>query len=285
MFFNKTLPLRVRLIAKRSLFKGQLISSQFRALPEFVIIGAQKSGTSSLYNYLSQHSQIQHPLVHKKEVHFFDGGLDPKKDSYRNGIRWYRAHFPLEKGKNNERIICGEASPLYLFNPLVPNRMKESIPNTKLIVILRDPVERAISHYFHNKRHGLENLSFEEAIMKEEKRVFPAFNNNNFKDFRYIHYSYKMRGQYAEQINRYLKLFPRRNIFITKSSDFFRDPRLKLSHIFDFLGILDESSKLDVTPKNIGKNKHKIDKNMEKYLKSYFYLYNEELYKLIGITF
>ncbi|MEM9227886.1 MAG: sulfotransferase domain-containing protein, partial [Verrucomicrobiota bacterium] len=160
-----------------------------------VIIGAQKSGTTSLYDYLIEHPQLL--PASNKEVHFFDGGLTPELDAFTAGEAWYRAHFPLVSSVQAGQHSL-EATPLYLFNPLVAARMHELIPEVKLIAILRNPTERAISHFFHEKRYGREPLSIAEAMAAEEERLKPAWENEDFKDEAFIHLSYKSRGHYAE---------------------------------------------------------------------------------------
>ena len=120
-------------------------TANWRCLPNRQIVGAQKNGTSSLYRY-----SIQHPNIHKsysKEVHYFDGGLAPKVNSLDLGINWYRAHVPLGAAVK-QGDICLDATPLYLFNPQVAKRIYECIPHNKIIILLRNPIERAISQYF-----------------------------------------------------------------------------------------------------------------------------------------
>src|SRR5579863_6754349 len=120
-------------------------SSRIRLLPDFMIIGTQKGGTTSLYNYLIDHPNIS--SIFKKEPHFFDF-------NFYKGVSWYRAHFPslLEKyyseRVHGQKFITGEASPYYLYHPLVPQRIKETMPTayTKFIVLLRNPIDRAYSH-------------------------------------------------------------------------------------------------------------------------------------------
>ena len=116
-------------------------------LPDFIIIGAQKSGTTSLYRFIVKHPAIA-PAT-KKEVHYFSIW-------YKFGELWYRSHFPTNLSRynfykrTNQKLLSGEASPVYLFYPVVPGRMKELLPDVKLIVILRNPVDRAYSHYHHS---------------------------------------------------------------------------------------------------------------------------------------
>ena len=119
---------------------------RLRMLPDFVIIGAQKSGTSSLYDFVVQHPAIL-PAA-KKELHYFSLG-------YKKGEYWYRLRFPI---RASQKLLSGEASPIYLFYPMVPGRMKKLLPDVKLIVILRNPVDRAYSHYHDTKRKKRETV-------------------------------------------------------------------------------------------------------------------------------
>ena len=120
--------------------------------PNFLIIGAQRCGTTSLYNYLIQHPQIVPSS--KKEVHFFDL-------NFHLGQSWYEKHFP----EVSDNILTGEASPYYIFHPLCPKRIFDYDPSVKLIVILRNPIDRAYSHYRHIVRLGHEPLKFEDALI------------------------------------------------------------------------------------------------------------------------
>jgi len=111
-------------------------------------VGAQKAGTSSLYSYMVQHPQVL-PAA-RKEIHYFDRHYD-------KGLRWYRRHFPLRARLSSERL-SGEASPYYLFHPHAPRRIAETLPDARILMLLRNPANRAISHYFHEARVGREKL-------------------------------------------------------------------------------------------------------------------------------
>src|SRR5262245_3882775 len=143
-------------------------TSSLRLLPNFIIIGTQKGGTSSLYRYLMQHPLIKPSFM--KDVHYFDL-------HFAEGDNWYRARFPLSlykyylKQVKKQEIITGEASPYYLPHPHVPKRAAALVPQAKLIILLRNPVERAYSHYNHALKHKQETLPFEEAIKAEENRL------------------------------------------------------------------------------------------------------------------
>ncbi|GGA21388.1 sulfotransferase domain-containing protein [Okeania sp. KiyG1] len=201
-------------------------------LPNFIIIGAQKCGTTSLYRYLTKHPQIL-PAT-KKEVHFFDLNFD-------KGMNWYYSHFPQKEIPN--QTITGEASPYYIFHPHAPQRISQSLPDIKLILLLRNPVDRAVSHYYHNRQFGKsrEPLSFEQAIQQEPSRIEPEIDkimaDENYKSLPHRYYSYLSRGIYIEQLLRWLKFFPRKNLLILKSEELWENPRQKMKQVWNFLGV------------------------------------------------
>ena len=159
----------LRAFYNQNKFRLRLITTHLVGgrLPDFVIIGAMKSGTTSLYNFVIKHPTIAPAFA--KELHYFSIW-------YKFGELWYRSNFPTNLSrhyfykKTNQKLLSGEASPTYLFYPTVPSRMKEILPDVKLIVILRNPVDRAYSHYHHMLRRNNESLSFEKAIESEKER-------------------------------------------------------------------------------------------------------------------
>jgi hypothetical protein len=277
--FKKIVPSWAKIVVHRSILRYHQADWRNRYLPDFIIIGAQKSGTSSLYYYLSQHPHLR--PSYKKEVHFFDGGLDPNVDNFNKGQAWYRSHFPLKwNTSNNQKVF--EASPLYIFNPLAPQRISELIPEVKLIAILRNPMERAISHYFHEIKRGRESLPVMEALQAEEERLIPVIDKQDYKNDIFIHHSYKSRGLYHEQIKRYLDYFPMSNILVINSETLFTQPDDTLRRIFQFVGIDTAFTVKDLKPRNVGSNKTKIDPGVHEYLEDYFLFHNQKLYELIG---
>ncbi|WP_291323737.1 sulfotransferase domain-containing protein [Desulfonatronospira sp.] len=263
-------------------FGCRLATSSFRLLPDFIIIGAQKSGTTSLFHYLTLHPQVKPSFT--KEVHFFDGGKKPEIDTFAKGPSWYRAHFPLytQKGRG---FITGEASPLYIFNPLAPQRIFNLVPEVKLIALLRNPVERAISHYFHEKRKGREQLPALEAFQSEKSRIEAALGQHDYKSLNFIHHTYLKRGLYAEQLERYLQLFDKQQLLLIKSEDFFNSPGEALAKTCGFLNINDKHHFSNLTPRNIGHNKHSIDNPVREYLMQYYLPHNQRLCNLLGQNF
>ena len=202
-----------------------------RMHPSFLIIGTQKGGSTSLYNYLVAHPSIQAASV--KETHFFDYYAEKSH-------HWYLSHFPLKRTKHLR--MSGEASPSYLFYPDVPERVRDILPNVKLIVLLRNPIERAYSHYRHVCRYGFEPLSFEEAVLRELQlrespdfwaRVIESRREGRGQEF----YCYFSRGLYASQLRRWESFFPREQQLILKSEDFFSNTAEVYARVERFLGL------------------------------------------------
>lgn len=189
--------------------------------PDFLIIGAQKGGTTSMYHYLTQHPQVQH--AKKKEINFFT-------DHFEEGVDWYRNQFFRRvPGK-----LQGEASPIYLFHHRAPERVYSLFPKVKLIVLLRDPVARAFSHYKHNVRKGREKRTFDEAINKEMKTIDADLAAPELRKYGGC---YVKRGVYVDQIKRWTAYFPTEQILFLKSEDFFKDPKGTMEVVHKFLGI------------------------------------------------
>ncbi len=260
---------------------GDMMLSLNLSLPDFIIIGAQKSGTSSMFSYLSEHPQILPACM--KEVHFFDGGLDPSVDNFKKGKSWYCSHFPLKK--NNTGTKTFEASPLYIFNPLAPKRIADLIQDVKIIVLLRNPTERAISHYFHEKNRGREPLTIYEALQKEDERLESALKKKDYKNDVFIHHSYKSRGLYKEQLERYFKYFSREQILIMESEEFFSKPNMCIRRVFEFVGVDPEYKVDNIMPRNVANNRIEVEPDVYEYLNNFFKYHNQELYEMIGEDF
>jgi hypothetical protein len=248
-----------------------------RAKPDFIIIGVQKGGTSTLFEYLKQHPDIKTAVF--KEVHYYD-------HHYHKGIKWYKSFFPV--AKKNKSVLYGEASPYYFFHPLVPERLYNDSPNIKLILLLRDPIDRAYSHYQMERRKGREKLkSFEEAISKEAERIEMGYNAiiNGEKFYNYNHhvYSYLSRGCYDEQVKRWLRYFKKEQLLVIKSEDFFASPYENLERIYQFLEVP------VIFPKNLQiKNQgsyNPVDQNTLNRLQDYYRSHNKVLSQILGENF
>jgi hypothetical protein len=206
-------------------------------LPDFLILGAQKAGTTTLYDAVSAGRYIAGAA--RKEVHFFDF-------NWEKGDGWYRGWFPTatELGTDSgERRLTGEATPYYLFHPLVPMRVKETIPDARFIVLLREPATRAASHWAMNVRVGNEKKGFEEAIGLEPSRLDGEADlihaGRTGKRHPHRIHSYMARGRYAEQIERWLEAFPKDRFLFLKSEDLWKNPTSGMSRVLQFLGLPD----------------------------------------------
>jgi hypothetical protein len=188
-------------------------------LPHFVVIGAQRSGTTTLYHHLADHPRVRPPL--RKEIQFLTLRWD-------DGLPWYRRHFPA---LDQPGLQTFEASPYYLFHPLAPIRAAATLPETRFVALLREPVARATSHYLYNRAIGVESLSFERALDLEQARVAGDPSGRNHRIFSYVG-----RGLYAEQIRRWREAVGDR-LLVVLSEDFFTEPTGTFAQILDFLGL------------------------------------------------
>ncbi len=184
-------------------------------LPEFVIIGGQRCGTTSLYRYLAAHPSVR-PAT-GKELQFLTL-------HHRRGLRWYRGHFPVRP----PGVLSFEASPYYLFDPAVPARAAALLPpSTRFVALLRDPAERAYSHYLHSRSYGVEPLSFEEALDAEPARL-AAGGHKARRQFSYV-----ARGRYAEQLTRWYDHIPPSSLLVVRTEEL----NARYGDILSFLGL------------------------------------------------
>ena len=283
-----------------------------RGLPDFVILGAMKSGTTSLYDFITQHPSIA-PAA-KKELQYFSknyrskildtetASLSKKRGGeggvifghYRLGKLWYRSNFPTNISKYyfykkmNQKLLSGEASPAYLFYPTVPGRMNEVLPDVKLIVILRNPVDRAYSHHHHALRINLTTLSFENAIKSEEKRLAEEkgqmIKDPNSVPASHSHHSYLARGVYADQLENWFRHYDRKKFLILTTEDFRKNSQQALDQVFDFLEVPPFQVE-NLADKNVGNYKERMNEDTRKFLIEYFKPHNERLSKLLQRSF
>jgi sulfotransferase family protein len=221
------IPEPLRKVARNAVWALGRATARWRPLPGFLVIGAQKAGTTALYAYLRWHPGITGPSW--KEVSFFDR-------HWWRGEAWYRGQFPLRAG---ERLV-GEASPSYLFHPLAPERARRLVPGVKLVALLRDPVDRAYSQYQHEVALGREPLSFEDALAAEDDRLRGEVERlvadpRAFSRAWWDH-SYASRGRHAEQLQRWLAVFPREQLLVVRTEDLGQRPAETYATILSFLG-------------------------------------------------
>lgn len=258
--------------------------SLLHARPDFLIIGAQKGGTTSLYEYLVQHPAVA--AARRKEIQYFS-------EQYARGPAWYRRHFPRlgvrDPGRwvGRQRVLTGEATPYYLFHPHAPRRVREMLPRVRLIAMLRNPIDRAYSHHRYHTRLGDETLSFEDAIEAEPARLAGELQRM-LDDELYVsdahrNFSYLARGAYAEQLERWLALFPREQLMVLSSEDFFRDPPTHYREVLRFLG-LEEHELADYQAANVGSYEAMAPETRAR-LAAHFREPNRRLQALLGRDF
>jgi Sulfotransferase domain len=261
------------------------LTARFRQLPDYLIIGAQRAGTTSLFKYLVQHPAVGRPFL-GKGAHFFDTNYSADLDAY-------RAYFPTTAYKwyvmasRRMGFVTGEGSPYYLAHPHAPYRIAEALPDVKLIALLRDPVERAYSHYQHEVARGFEDLEFDEALEQEPKRLAGEVermrSDPSYNSFALQHHSYLSRGRYAEQLEVWYGLFAREQILVLRSEDLFADPERVYLDVLRFLGVPAFSLReYDVfNPRKYSD----MSPETRQSLVEYFAEPNERLYDLMGVDF
>jgi hypothetical protein len=226
----------------------------------FLGIGVQKAGTSTLHDILKRHSQIFLPEI--KEAHFFD-----LSESYTKGMPWFLENF---FSKYNDELCVGEFTPEYIYFEEAPQRIAESLgTSVRFIVVFRNPVDRALSHYNMSYRRGLEKQNFWDAIRDEQRKIIES-------DLARVHYSYISRGYYGAQLNRYLSLFPKENfLFLVFEQDIQKNLPKTIEKIQSFLGVPNKDLNCDIksneaySPKflmlnQLIRNKPSIGKIMDK---------------------
>ncbi len=209
-----------------------------RQLPSFIVVGAQRAGTTSLFRAL-----MSHPLVHSANYH---KGVNYFDVNYHRDFSWYRGHFPttarLRRGGGaSGEPITFEASGYYMFHPCAAERMARHLPDVRIVAMLRDPVERAWSAWKHESARGYETESFEVALEREDERLAGQAEqmvaDPSYQSFSHRHHAYVRRGHYDEQLLRLRSHFPAEQIHVIESESFFTQPETTYAALLDFLGL------------------------------------------------
>ena len=256
------------------------LTGPIRSLPDFIIIGTVRSGSTSLYYNICQHPCVLSASY--DELGFFDS-------NFHLGLNWYRSLFPTLFSKwlvkrKKQFAITGEDTPFYIWSPLVANRILKILPNVKLIVLFRNPVDRAYSNYHLGVRAGSENLSFEDAIQFELKKLDESNNKFEQNVEKYtIPRSYISKGFYSNQLKIWLELFSPEQLIIVSTEDLESNPQETLDKIYDFLKIpknhklIPEKQKIASYPK--------MKDETRKFLIDLYKKSNDELFTMIGEKF
>jgi hypothetical protein len=229
-------PTRPRGAGERARMRFRTATRRARALPDFLILGGQRCGSTTLYEMLCGHPQVM--AASHKEPHFFD-------NNHLRGEQFYRRLFPLvahmraRRRLLGGRVVTGEATTHYLSHPAVPQRVARMLPDVALIAILRDPVERAYSHFQLAQRNGREPLSFERALAAEDERLAGEeqrlLDDPGYRGEAYNLQCYRTRGLYLGQLERWWQVVPEQRLLVLRSEDMFADPGVVYRQVTDFL--------------------------------------------------
>jgi Sulfotransferase domain len=237
MTVRAAMPLSVKTAGRAVSVRVGSVTAGRRQLPSFIMVGAQRAGTTSLYRAL-----MSHPLVHSanyhKGVNYFDVGYD-------HDFAWYQGHFPTvaslrkrTRGFDGEPITF-EASGYYMFHPCAPERMARHLPELRILAMLRDPVERAYSAWKHELARGFETEQFERALDLEDERLAGQVERmraqQDYQSFSHRHHAYVRRGHYADQLAELRRFFPSEQIHVIESESFFEKPEETYASVLDFL--------------------------------------------------
>jgi hypothetical protein len=254
-----------------------------RPLPDYLIIGSKKGGTSSLTNWLLQHPhnlRMFPSFQPLKSPHFFD-------INFREGVDWYRGHFPTERVRSQHPgAVVGEASPYYMFHPAAAARARSVVPDAKVIAVLRNPVSRAYSNYWDRRSAGSETLpTFEAALEAEEARLAGVDhdrlrNDPTYYSFEHDQFTYLARGRYLEHLQTWLDTYPAEQMLVLRAEDMYADPAAVFEQVQSFLG-LPLAQNVNLKTYN-ERSKPPIDPLTRDRLAEYYRPYNEALYERLG---
>jgi hypothetical protein len=269
---------------RRAQFELRRVLGGARATPHFMLIGAQKSGTSSMFAYLKQHPQIVRPVF--KEPYYFDR-------HYHRGLSWYGCNFPTRSAidRMNDRHgrahLTFEATATYVFDEHVPDRIASDIDTRKFIVLLRDPVDRAISAYWHARRMGRETRSLDEALKMdldwyEAEKAFEDGSGPK-PDGAPPRPAYLRRGIYHRWVARWQRTFSSTSLLVLQSEAMFADPKGVMERVFEFLEV-HSAYRIDFEPQNVGRY-NVADADTRRFLHEFYRPHNEQLSHISGHAF
>jgi hypothetical protein len=235
MAIRTAAPLQVKRLGRRIQPVLGERTARLRLAPSFLVVGAQRCGTTSMYRALMAHPQVL-PAVFHKGVAYFDVAYD-------RGLDWYLGHFPLASRAHRRHPAARtfESSGYYSFHPHAAERIGRDLPGVKLVLMVRDPVERAYSAHKHEYERGFETEPFETALELEDARVEPELArmlaDPSYQSFSHRHHAYRRRGQYSEQVTRLQSAVGVGSVHVVSSEGFFTDPAGTYADLLAFLGL------------------------------------------------
>ncbi|MGH9170249.1 MAG: sulfotransferase domain-containing protein [Acidimicrobiales bacterium] len=260
---------QVRALSRLPGYRLRLATPGRRPLPSFVIIGAQRAGTTSVYEWIC--SQPGAMAAVRKEIHYFDVNYD-------RGENWYKSHFRAGR----PGMATGEASPYMLFHPLSPERAARDLDGaTRYVALLREPVARAVSQYWHEYAAGHEHEPFDRAIALEAERLQGSHDVvlRGEGHYSHQHHSYAARGEYASQLRRWFEAVGRDRLLVVESEQVLRDP-VAAGEVLEWLGLPASSSSLPVL--NGAARASDAPSSTIDSLRGHFARHNNELFELLG---
>ena len=274
---------------------GAMLTADARPLPDLVVIGVKRGGTTSIFRDLEQHPAMC-PLVpsarrlpireNMKGVHYFDGDV-------RQSVRWYRSHFASRparalRARRAGASFTAEASPYYFFHPLAAERAAAVLPDTTFVVMLRDPVERTISHWAEQTRNGVESLELRDTLAAEAQRVGDAHHAlaTGAVSASHAHeqQTYAAQSEYAASYERWSAAVGTGRLVVIFSEDYYAHPGAALRVITDRLGIPPSSDDVARTRRNAAPRPGSIDPRLDEELTEHFRPDVERLGTLLGTT-
>jgi hypothetical protein len=268
---------------------GRLTAEQ-RMLPSFLICGGQRCGTTSMYRALAAHPAVIKAVLHKG-VHYFDVG-------YERGLRWYRAHFPTYRQASRIERELGvpvqtfESSPYYMYHPHAMSRIATDLPEVKLVVLVRDPVERAYSQHAHEVARGFETETDFAAALELEPIRLDGVTEQMLTEpahysFAHQHHAYRARGEYVRYLRRMAEHVGRDRILVVDSQDFFTNPRPVYDEVLEFLGLpapSDVDASYPAFEQHNARPRAPMAESLREELTGHFAPYDEQLAEWLGRT-
>lgn len=261
-------------------------TAALRPLPDFLVVGTKRGGTTSLWNYLGAHPAVlpMFPAVRgrKSTDYFF---ADCTRDE-----AWYRSHFHTRAHRARlarrlqQPTVTGEASPYYMYDPRICARIRTTLPHAKIIILLRDPVDRAYSHYQERVGQGVEPLAFIDALRAEQTRLAGEAelmaSDRTYHSTAHDWFSYRDRGVYHLQVRRFLDAFAREQVLVLPSEDLYRDPQASFDVVSHFLGL--QCFALPTFPRHNHLPVEPMEDPVRRELTAFFAPHNARLYELVG---
>jgi hypothetical protein len=280
------IPEQAKEAAKEAIRGYGELTATWRPLPDFLVLGTKRGGSTSAWRYLIQHPQVL-PMVTRwenlKSPHYFYWHYD-------RGEAWYRGHFPSLAARHTaerrlgKRVITGESSPYYLFNPYVPGRVATDLPDAKFVVLLRDPVKRAYSHYWERVDNDVEPLTFAQALDAEPQRVAREVETMAADPYYYSRphdwYTYRERGIYAPQLQRWFDAVGRDRVLVVISETMYRSPQPAMDEMARFLGI--DPAPIGTFDRHNYRPAEPMDPAVKAELTRFYRPHNAELADLLG---